>query len=194
MHTITVVENVSLDGVAQAPASPEEDTRGGFGHGGWAFAHLASDPEAMERSMAGEPPAAMLFGRRTYDQLVGHWLSTPEENPFTEVLRATAKHVATRDARLTLPHPHSHALIGEAAEMVAALKARGEGELVVLGSLALVRDLTTAGLVDRFVLTTIPVVLGSGARLFGGTHVALEVEQSWTSDQGTVVATYRVVR
>jgi dihydrofolate reductase len=48
--------------------------------------------------------------------------------------------------------------------------------------------------VDTFVLTTVPVVLGSGTRLFDGVHVPLEVEQSWTSDRGTVVATYRVVR
>ncbi len=194
MHTITVVENVSLDGVAQAPASPEEDRRGGFEHGGWAFQHLASDPEAMERAMSGEPAAAMLLGHRTYDQLVGHWLSTPDDNPFTELLRTTPKHVATRDATVDLPHPNSHRLVGEATQTVAALKEHGEGELVVLGSLALVRDLTAAGLVDRFVLTTIPVVLGSGARLFEGSHVTLEVEQTWASERGAVVATYRVAR
>lgn len=194
MHTLTAVENVSLDGVAQAPASAEEDTRGGFEHGGWAFQHLATDPAAMERAMAGKPAASMLFGHRTYDQLVGHWLSTPDDNPFTELLRTTPKHVTTRDADVRLPHPRSHALVGEATETVAALKERGEGELVVLGSLALVRDLTAAGLVDRFVLTTVPVVLGSGLRLFEGSHVPLEVEQTWTSERGTVVATYRVVR
>jgi len=144
--------------------------------------------------MAGGPAPAMLFGRRTYDGLVGHWLSTPEANPFTEVLRATPKHVVTRNAQAVLPHPRSHLLVGEATETVAALKERGEGELVVLGSLALVRALTAAGLVDRFLLTTIPVILGSGTRLFDGNHVPLEVEQSWTSDKGTVVATYKVPR
>lgn len=194
MYTLTVVENVSLDGVAQAPASPEEDSRGGFRHGGWAFRHLAGDRAAIERSMSGGPPAALLFGHRTYDQLVGHWLGTSEDNPFTEVLRTTPKHVATRDAHPDLPHPDSHPLVGEATDTVAALKAGGEGELVVLGSLALVRDLTAAGLVDTFILTTIPVVVGSGTRLFEGSHVPLEVEQSWTSDRGTVVATYRVTR
>lgn len=194
MHTITVVEHVSLDGVAQAPASPEEDRRGGFSRGGWAFQHLACDPGAMGRAMSGEPATAMLFGHRTYDQLVGHWLATPDDNPFTELLSAPPKHVATRDADVDLPHPNSHRLVGEATKTVAALKERGEGELVVLGSLALVRDLTAAGLVDRFVLTTIPVMLGCGARLFEGTHVPLEVEQTWTSEPGAVVATYRVAR
>lgn len=55
------------------------------------------------------------------------------------------------------------------------------------------RDLTAPGPVDRFLLTTLPVVLGSGARLFEGIHVMPEVESSWTSSTGIVVATYRVV-
>ncbi len=195
MRRLTVVENISLDGVAQAPAAPDEDRRGGFVHGGWAFRHLGDDPEAVQRSFGGGAGAGeMLFGRRTYDHLVGHWLSTPEANPFTEVLRSTPKHVATRDPHASLPHPRSRALVGEAVQTVAALKDDDGPDLVLLGSLALVRRLTAAGLVDRFALTTVPVVLGSGTRLFDGVPVRLEVEESWTSPRGAVVATYRVLR
>nr|WP_240897005.1 dihydrofolate reductase family protein [Kineococcus vitellinus] len=192
---MVVVENVSLDGVAQSPGRVDEDTRGGFELGGWASRLLADDPEAVQAAMGGQGrTAAMLFGRRTYHDLVGHWLSTTEPNPFTEVLRATPKFVAslTGAAGEVLPWPNSELLAGEAVQSVAALKQRGEGELVVLGSVSLVRALTAAGLVDRFVLTTVPVVLGRGTRLFEGTALELEVESSTTSSKGTVVATYRV--
>ena len=94
-----------------------------------------------------------------------------------------------------LPHPNSTLLAGEATDTVRTLKEQGEGgDLVVLGSGALVRDLAAADLVDRYVLTTIPVVLGRGTRLFEGTFAGLEVESSTTSPTGIVVATYRVLQ
>ncbi|WP_432492337.1 dihydrofolate reductase family protein [Kineococcus gypseus] len=197
MHELVVVENVSLDGVAQAPGRPDEDTRGGFDLGGWASRWLADDPEAGRAALAGTGGTrALLFGRRTYHDLVGHWLGAQEPNPFAEVLRTTPKFVASRCAEPPggLSWPASTLLPGEAAGTVAALKERGEGDLVVLGSVSLVRALTAAGLVDRFVLTTLPVVLGRGTRLFEGTALDLEVVSSTTTRAGAVVATHRVRR
>lgn len=80
MSTITVFESVTLDGVMQAPGRADEDTRGGFPYGGWALAY--QDEVAMR--FAGEGMSqggALLFGRRTYDDLLGFWTSTPEPNP-----------------------------------------------------------------------------------------------------------------
>ena len=92
MHTLVVVENVSLDGVMQSPGRADEDTRGGFDLGGWASQPLADDPEAAQAAMSGQAnTAALLFGRRTYYDLVGHWLSTPQPNPFAEILTRTPK-------------------------------------------------------------------------------------------------------
>jgi dihydrofolate reductase len=80
-------------------------------------------------------------------------------------------------------------------EAVAALKEQdGEGDLVVLGSGMLVRALAAADLVDEYVLTVIPVVLGGGTRLFGDTYAPLEVARSVTSPTGVVTGTYRVRR
>ena len=108
MSKLVVVENLSLDGVMQAPGRPDEDTRSGFDRGGWAAQALAKDPEAAQASMAGQgQTAAMLFGRRTYEDVVGHWLSTPEPNPFTEILKKTPKYVASRTLTQPLPHPNS---------------------------------------------------------------------------------------
>ena len=194
MYTLTAVEHVSLDGVMQSPGRADEDTRGGFDLGGWASARLAADPEAARASMGGQgSTAALLFGRRTYDDLVGHWLSAPEPTPFTDILTRTPKYVTSRTQTGPLPHPNSTLLVGEAADTVRSLKQDGEGDLVLLGSGELVRALAAAGLVDRYVLTTIPVVLGRGARLFDGTPADLEVESSTTSPTGIVVATYRVL-
>jgi len=195
MGKLVVVEYVSLDGVMQSPGRLDEDPRGGFMHGGWATSRLAADPIAAQASM-GDPSgtAAMLFGRRTYADLVGHWLSTPEPNPFAEILTRLPKYVASRNADVVLPHPNSTLLAGEASQTVPGVKADVDGDLVVLGSGALVRDLAAAGLVDEYVLTTLPVVLGTGTRLFDGTYQELEVVHSITSQTGIVVGTYRVRR
>jgi dihydrofolate reductase len=193
MSKLVVVENLSLDGVMQAPGRPDEDTRSGFDRGGWAAEALAKDPEAARASMAGQgQTAAMLFGRRTYEDLVGHWLSTPEPNPFTEILKKTPKYVASRTLTEPLPHPNSTLLKGDAIDQVASLKQESGQDVVVLGSGVLVRDLAAAGLIDEYVLTTIPVVLGSGTRLFGNTYIRLAVVNSVTTSSGIVVARLRV--
>lgn len=189
MYTVVVVENMSLDGVAQAPGRPDEDTRGGFHLGGWAARALADDPEAVEASLQGQrDTAGLLLGRRTYEDVLGHWLGTKEANPFAEVLSRTPKWVVSRSSGTDLAHPNSTLLPGPATESVRRLKGEGSGNLVVLGSLSLVHDLVAAGLVDRFILTTIPVVLGSGTRLFDGTPVRLQVDSITTTPTGIVVA------
>lgn len=194
MYTLTAVEHVSLDGVMQSPGRADEDTRDGFDLGGWASRWLATDPEAAEASTRGQDQtAALLFGRRTYHDLVGHWLSTVDPNPFTEILTHTPKYVASRTPDHELPHPNSTLLAGDATETVRSLKEHGDGELVVLGSGRLVRALAAVGLVDRFLLTVIPLVLGRGTRLFDGTYTELKVESSTTTPTGVVVASYWVL-
>jgi dihydrofolate reductase len=77
-------------------------------------------------------------------------------------------------------------------DQVAALKHESGQDLVVLGSGVLVRDLAAAGLIDEYLLTTIPVVIGSGTRLFGDTYIPLVVVNSVTTFSGIVVARLRV--
>ena len=193
MRKLIAVENVSLDGVMQSPGRPDEDTRGGFARGGWASELLMADQEAAMAAMGGQgATTGMLFGRRTYDDLVGFWLSTPDPNPFTEILRTTPKFVATSNPELE--HPNSSALDGPVEAAVAALKEEGEGDLVILGSGMLVRALAAADLIDEYVLTILPVVLGTGTRLFGETYAPLTVTRTFTSPTGIVVATYAVSR
>ncbi|WP_265522881.1 dihydrofolate reductase family protein [Oerskovia flava] len=194
MGTLLVVENVSLDGVAQSPGRPDEDTRDGFDRGGWATTWFAQDPEGARAAMSGGGvTSAFLFGRRTYEDLVGYWLTTPEPNPFADILRSTPKHVATRTLDEPLAHPASHRLGADLVDAVTALKRDVEGEIVVLGSIRLVHQLAAAGLVDAYLLTTVPVLLGDGLRLFDGTPAHLEVSGATVSPRGALTATYSVL-
>ena len=191
MAAIIATESVSLDGVMQAPGGAEEDPRGGFEHGGWA-APFASDDQMAIMGVGMARTGGMLFGRRTYDQLVGFWLSNPEPNPFTEHIRQTPKWVVSRSGA-PLAHPSSTLLTGEATETVARLRAEVEGAITILGSGELVRALHAAGLIDRFVLLVHPVTLGSGTRLFGdGERRDLELERADTTSTGVVIAQYAV--
>ncbi len=194
MGTLLAVENVSLDGVAQSPGRPDEDTRDGFDRGGWASAWFTQDPEGARAAMSGSGgTSAFLFGRRTYQDLVGYWLTTPDPNPFADILRSTPKYVATRSLRDPLPYPASHRLGNDLLEAVTAIKRDVEGEIVVLGSVRLVHQLAAAGLVDAYLLTTVPVVLGGGLRLFGGTPARFVVSGATVSPRGAMTATYRVM-
>ncbi|MFJ9728833.1 dihydrofolate reductase family protein [Streptomyces sp. NPDC101209] len=156
---------VTLDGVYQAPGGPQEDTRGGFEHGGWSFVFGDDDfgrfvTEVFDRS------AAFLLGRRTYDIFAGYWPKmTDPADPIAGRLNALPKYVPS--ATLTDPSwAGTTVLGGDLAKEVTALKERTDGELQVHGSGALVRSLLALDLVDTLHLLTFPVVLGSGLRLF----------------------------
>jgi dihydrofolate reductase len=188
---IVVVESVTLDGVMQAPGRPDEDTRDGFAHGGWAVPY--NDP-VMGRAM-GERMAkggTLLLGRRTYEDFAGYW-PKQSANPFTEVLNRARKYVASTTLTEPLPWSNSILLEGDAAEAVARLKEQQREEaLGVLGSGALVRSLMRRDLVDEYLLLVHPLVLGSGRRLFGdGATARLRLVDSVTTTTGVIIATYR---
>ncbi|WP_433280386.1 dihydrofolate reductase family protein [Micromonospora sp. CA-244673] len=190
MRKIIVTENVSLDGVMQAPGRPDEDTRDGFTRGGWAVPH--NDP-VLGRKM-GEGMAstgALLLGRRTWADFAGYW---PRQtgNPFTPVLDALPKYVASTTLDEPLPWVNSHLLKGDVIEAVRELKAQPGPDIAVLGSGALVRSLRRHGLVDAYVLLVHPVVLGGGRRLFdpGDEPGALRLTDSVTTTTGVVIARY----
>lgn len=188
MRRITVVEHVSLDGVFQAPGSPDEDTRGGFDRGGWGHAY---NDEVLERKMTAgmsAGPGAMLLGRRTYEQFASYW---PHQhgNPYSEALTKAEKFVVTTRPDAPLPWQNSTAVH---PDDLAALR-KGDGpDLTVLGSGQVVTALREQDLVDEYVLTICPLVLGQGLRLFdGGVGQALELVESPPTTTGAIVATYR---
>jgi dihydrofolate reductase len=191
MRKLVVVASLTLDGVMQAPGRPDEDTRGGFEHGGWALPY--NDP-VMGRVMAeGMADAgSLVLGRRTYEDFFSFW-PHQTDNPYTEVLDNTLKYVASRTLTEPLPWRNSSLLAGDAAEAVAGLKQEPGKDLVVLGSGELVQSLRRHRLVDRYVLLIHPLGLGSGRRLFpeGGGLAALRlVGELVTTTTGVIIATY----
>jgi dihydrofolate reductase len=186
---VVVFTSVTLDGVMQAPGRPDEDTRGGFEHGGWAVSY--SD-EVGGRIAGGAAANAggILLGRRTYEDILPYWNKT--SGPFKDMLNNSPKYVASSTLQEPLPWPNSALLKGDVADAVTKLKAEQQKDLVIIGSGELTRSLMARNLVDTFMLLIHPLVLGSGRRLFddGVPHSALKLVDSQTTTTGVIVATY----
>jgi dihydrofolate reductase len=189
---IVVVSNVSLDGVTQGYGLPEEDTRGGFAHGGWGRPY---GDEVMAAEMGvgdGGGDHAVLFGRRTYEVMAGCWPKQTDGNPFTAYFDATQKYVVSATLGDELPWKNSTRLAG--LDDVRRLKEQPGGALTVLGSSVLVQSLLAARLVDEFLISIHPLVLGGGRRLFAddGVPAELELVRCVPTTTGVVIASYRL--
>lgn len=180
---------VSLDGVMQGPGGPGEDDSNGFQQGGWLAPHV---DEGFNRIMGEvfDRADGMLLGRRSYEILASYWPSVPDEEGGAKI-NSMPKYVATR-RQMNAEWRNTQVLVGEAAQTVADLKERTDGELLVQGSSDLLRTLQKAELVDEYRLLVFPVVLGQGKRLFaeGTTPAGLKLTGSTTTDAGVVYITY----
>lgn len=190
MGKVVSFTNVSLDGVMQAPARPDEDRRGGFAHGGWATPYAAM--QHAGGAMAGT--GALLLGRRTYEDFYNVWPKRTD-NPFTGILNRMRKYVASRTLKEPLAWMNSTLLHGDAADAVTALKKDAGTDLLILGSGDLLQSLRRRNIVDEYVILIHPIVLGAGRRLFDddGLFSTLQLVSSTTTPTGVVVATYTPV-
>ena len=191
MRSIAVTMWVTLDGVVQGLGRPDEDTRGGFTHGGWGAPY---NDEVMGREMAQgmSRPGEMLFGRRTWQDFITAWAGRTDGNPFTTQMNAATKYVVSTTLENADAWQNSVLLRGDAAATVAELKARPGADLSVIGSASLVRTLHAAGLIDHYTLLIHPLTLGSGARLLEGQAPVTELEltRSVTTTTGVIIAHY----
>ena len=190
MAKVVVVNNITLDGVMQAPARPDEDTRGAFTHGGWGIPYGDSVMlNEMGKRMAQE--GALLLGRRTYENFFSVWPKRTD-NPYTERLNKSQKYVVSNTLKEPLPWVNSTLLHGDVPAVVAKLKSELNGNLAILGSGELVHSLILHNLIDEYLLSIYPLVLGSGRRLFPeGVSVALRLVESITTTKGVIIATYQ---
>jgi dihydrofolate reductase len=190
MSRVVVINHLTLDGVMQAPGRREEDTRGGFGHGGWAG---PSVDEVVNAAMGARMPRSggLLLGRRSYEDMLGYW--NTQDSPFKDILNSAPKYVASRTLREPLPWPNSTLLSGDVAEAVAQLRQQPGKDLNVMGSRELIQTLMRHGLIDEYLLLIYPLVLGSGRRLFadGGPPASLRLIDSTASTTGVLIATYQ---
>jgi dihydrofolate reductase len=194
MAKLVVTNHLSLDGVMQAPGGRDEDTRGGFTRGGWTAPYA---DEVMGRFMGERITSggALLWGRRTYEKMFSYWPKQTDGNPFTPLLNERHKYVASRTLSEPLEWQNSTLLNGDVPAQVAQLKQQAGGNIAILGSGELVRSLMPHGLIDEFVLTIHPLVLGSGIRLFpdDGAYAQLRLVHSEPTTTGVLIAVYEPV-
>ena len=193
MRKVIVNEFMSLDGVAQAPGGAEEDTSGGFAHGGWHMRYM--EDELAQRWVLESIVEAggFLLGRRTYEIFAAYWPNAPaEEQVIAEPLNTKPKHVASTTLTAPLEWQSSRLVEGDVPAAVAALKQEDGGDLHVIGSIELVRTLIEHDLVDELRLMIDPVVLGGGKRIFrdDGLLRQLRLVDGQVTSMGAFLATY----
>jgi dihydrofolate reductase len=192
---IVVIDFISLDGVVQAPGGPEEDTDGGFAHGGWS--HPFFDPEVVGGAFADAMTMAeaLLYGRRTWQSMAAAW---PERagDPFADQMNSIAKYVVSQtlsDDELKTWDNTTRVPGEQAVARIRELHETDGGDLVVMGSPTLVRTLLRECLVDELRLMIEPVILGGGKTIFpdDGALRTLELVSTVTNGTGVHVCTYR---
>ena len=186
MRKLSVIMNMSLDGVVQSPGGPDEDPTGGFRYGGWAAPYY---DEEMLDGVRSAPPYELLLGRGTYEIFAAHW--PYDAGPIADRLNGTRKHVAST-TRTELEWENSTPIEGDVAAYVAELKEGDGPEIQVHGSPGLVQTLLRSDLIDELRILIFPLVLGSGKRLFGeGTiPAAFKLTDSKVSKTGVTTQVY----
>ena len=189
---VVAYEFMSLDGVVQAPGGGEEDTDGGFAHGGWSMPYF--DPEVMG-TFTGEGMStaeALLFGRRTWQGMAAAW---PERagDPYADQMNAIKKYVASQTlTQEDLTWSNSTLLSQDPVADIATLRSRDGGDLLIWGSASLVKTLFVEGLVDELNVMIEPILLGGGKSIFpdDGRARPLRLVKSATAATGVQICTY----
>jgi len=188
---LVVINHITLDGVMQGPGRPDEDTRGGFGHGGWAAPWADEVMGNAVGQRMGRPDGALLLGRRSYEEMLASWNS--RGGPFKDALNNAPKYVVSSNLATKLDWPNSTLLHGNIPAAVDDLKQRYTGDLVIMGSGQLMRSLLPSGLIDEYVLLIYPILLGSGQRLFehDNSFTELRLVDSTETNKRVIIATYQ---
>ncbi len=187
MKKIVVLEHISLDGVIQAPGGPEEDTSGGFAHGGW-IAPYGDDISGKLLRHQMNSPFDLLLGRKTFEIWEPYW---PKRGDIWPNVNKATKYVAS-NTRVSSEWQPSVFLSGDIAGEVAKLKQQQGPDLHVWGSGELLQTLMKHDLVDMFWLMLYPITLGSGKRLFadGTIPAKFKVTESSVDSTGLVIVNY----
>ena len=188
MRKLTGAVFVSLDGVMQAPGGPEEDPTSDFRFGGWTAPFWAEDMGPFEKLIDSEYD--LLLGKRTYDIFSAYWPYN-QDIPVGARFQRINKYVLTHSDE-ALSWENSHRISGDTADTVADLKKSEGRDLLIQCSSTLYVQLINAGLIDRLVLMTFPVLLGKGKRIFDGSEKpgALKLADSFVSPTGVVTTIY----
>jgi dihydrofolate reductase len=191
---IVLSDFMSLDGVVQSPGGPDEDTEGGFAHGGWSMPYF--EPETMGPAVTEimASTQALLFGRRTWQTMAAAWpgrAGDPFADRMNEIPKYVASHTLTQDdltwrGSTLLP-------ADDAIGAIRGLRAQNGAAIQVMGSASLAAQLIEHDLVDEYRLMIEPILLGGGKQLFpsDGQPRALELVSATTTGTGVLICTYR---
>ena len=189
---LTISLQVTVDGVAQANGGNNEELDPGFTRGGWAIG--VGDADAAGYILeTWRRPDAFLLGRKTFDLFETYWGARSDDGGFGEAISSKPKYVVSD----TLSDPaweQTTVLSGDLAARIRELKDGGDGELLLVGSVALARRLLESELVDELNLVQFPVIVGQGEAFLPrtGLDFALELQDSRVFPSGIVALTYRV--
>jgi len=192
---IVISEFISLDGVVQAPGGAEEDTDGGFQHGGWSMPYFDPDVMGPAISEVSEQTESLLYGRRTWQVMAGAWPGRAGD-PFADWINGVQKFVVSRtlsESDLTW-EPTTLIPGDDAVRAVTALRERPGGDINVMGSATLARTLLAADLVDELNLMIEPILLGGGKGIFPADGAARPFELVSAKTSGTGVQICRYLR
>jgi len=190
MRKLIVAEFITLDGVIQAPGGPQEDTDGGFVHGGWTWPYWHDDI-GLHFSQAMAEADALLLGRKTW-QIHGGAFEPMDGDPFADALNAVPKYVVSTTLQDVSAWRNSTLIRENVVEVVRALKQQPGKSILMDGSSVLAHTLAQHDLVDEYRLHVYPLVLGSGKRLFPpGTRIDLHLVESSPLPTGVVYLRYQ---
>jgi dihydrofolate reductase len=191
VRKLIVSEFMSLDGVMQAPGGPEEDTDGGFAHGGWTLPYWHDDIGAQFFAAMSECDA-FLLGRRTWESHAV-FETFEDGDPFGDVMKAMRKYVVSTTLASAEAWRNSTIIRDNVIEEVQLLKEQPGKSIYMDGSSVLVHAFAAHGLVDEYHLLVYPVVLGGGKRVFAeGARTNLTLLETRTFPTGVVLMRYAV--
>jgi dihydrofolate reductase len=192
MRKIIVSEFVTLDGVIQAPGGADEDTEGGFTHGGWTWPYWHDDiGNHFDEVIGGSD--AMLLGRKTWEIHGGAFEPMTDDDPNAAGLNSVPKYVVSTTLTSAGAWRNSTLISENVVEEVRALKAQPGKNILIDGSSVLVHTLARHDLIDEFHLLVYPVVLGSGKKVFpDGVRLNLQLTHTHPMPSGVVLMRYTV--
>lgn len=194
MRQLIIAEFITLDGVIQAPGGKNEDTDGGFQHGGWTLPYWHDDI-GLHFDQAMQQADTLLLGRKTWQIHGGAFEPLPAGDPFGDVMNGIAKIVVSTTLKSAAAWRNSTLISSNVIEAVRQLKQQPGKNILLDGSSVLAHTLIQADLVDEYALHVYPLVLGNGKRLFpAGRRVNLELIESQALPTGIVFQRYRPAR
>lgn len=192
MRKIIVAEFVSLDGVMQAPGGADEDTDGGFVHGGWTHPYWHDDIGTHFFEAISECDT-FLLGRKTWQTHGDAFDPMPDGDQFGDVMKSMRKVVVSTTLKSAAAWRNSTIISQDVVDEIRKLKEQPGKNIYVDGSSLLVHTMAAHDLVDEYRLLVYPLVLGSGKRVFpNDLRMNLELIETRAYPSGVVLMRYKV--